>query len=149
MLVLSKATFFTAGQTLQSVALAHKKAVFCGVPDGGHNGCGCGQGAGAEDHKDRHRAKDFDGEQIGERAVTTIRVAQRSANRTILALLASADCTRAILRCVALSLPTRSARISKAPNWFTVPLDTLSPAALSIGGIRRSSLPDQPRYSLR
>ena len=32
-----------------------------------------------------------------------------------------------------LSSPTFTASISKAPNWFTVPLDTSSPAALSTG----------------
>jgi len=67
------------------------------------------------------------------RAVTTIQVAQRSARLTIRALPASADCTRRIMRCRELSSPTLTARMSKAPNWFTVPLDTVSPGPLSTG----------------
>ena len=66
-------------------------------------------------------------------AMTTIQVAQRSARPTILALPASADCTSRIIRWMELSSPTRAARISKAPNWFTVPLDTSSPTVLSTG----------------
>ena len=50
------------------------------------------------------------------RAITTIHVAQRSATPTILALPASADCTRRIMRWMELSSPTRVERISKAPN---------------------------------
>ena len=66
-------------------------------------------------------------------AVTTIHVAQRSASRTIFALPASADFTSSIMRAMELSAPVRVARISKAPNWLTVPLRTSSPAALSTG----------------
>ena len=65
--------------------------------------------------------------------MTTIQVAQRSARRTILALPASADWTRRIIRWMALSSPTFWAVISKAPNWLTVPLDTGSPTPLSTG----------------
>ena len=67
------------------------------------------------------------------RAMTTIQVAHRSARRTILALPASADCTSSIMRASELSSPTRWARMSNAPNWFTVPLFTSSPGALSTG----------------
>ena len=67
------------------------------------------------------------------RAMTTIQVAQRSAMPTILALPASADCTRRIIRWMELSSPTFAASISKAPNWFTVPLNTSSPGPLSTG----------------
>ena len=49
-------------------------------------------------------------------AVTTIHVAQRSARPTILALPASADCTRRIMRWMELSSPTLAARMSKEPN---------------------------------
>ena len=37
------------------------------------------------------------------------------------------------MRCRELSSPTLTARMSKAPNWFTVPLDTVSPGPLSTG----------------
>ena len=67
------------------------------------------------------------------RAITTIQVAHRSARPTILALPASADCTRRIIRWMELSSPTREASISKAPNWFTVPLETGSPGPRSTG----------------
>ena len=67
------------------------------------------------------------------RAITTIQVAQRSARPTILALPASADWTRRIIRWMELSSPTLVASISKAPNWFTVPLETSSPGPLSTG----------------
>ena len=67
------------------------------------------------------------------RAMTTIQVAQRSARPTILALPASADCTSRIIRWMELSSPTLVASISKAPNWFTVPLDTVSSTVLSTG----------------
>ena len=67
------------------------------------------------------------------RAATTIQVAQRSASPTILALPASADWTSRIIRWIELSSPTFVARISKAPNWFTVPLETSSPGPLSTG----------------
>ena len=67
------------------------------------------------------------------RAMTTIQVAQRSARPTILALPASADWTRRIIRWMELSSPTLVASISKAPNWFTVPLETVSPTVLSTG----------------
>ena len=65
--------------------------------------------------------------------MTTIHVAQRSAMPTILALPASADCTSRIILWIELSSPTLDARISKAPNWFTVPLETSSPTVLSTG----------------
>ena len=64
------------------------------------------------------------------RAVSTIQVAQRSARRTMRALPASADWTRRIMRCRALSSPTLTARMSNAPNWLTVPLLTLVAGAL-------------------
>ena len=67
------------------------------------------------------------------RAITTIQVAQRSAMPTIFALPASADCTSRIIRWIELSSPTLVACISKAPNWLTVPLATLSPTPLSTG----------------
>ena len=67
------------------------------------------------------------------RAITTIQVAQRSARPTMRALPASADCTRRIMRWMELSSPTLVARISKAPYWLTVPLDTSSPTVLSTG----------------
>ena len=50
------------------------------------------------------------------RAVTTTQVAQRSARPTILALPASADWTRRIMRWMELSSPTFDARMSKEPN---------------------------------
>ena len=65
-------------------------------------------------------------------AITTIHVAHRSARLTIFALPASADCTRRIIRWIELSSPTFDALISKAPNWFTVPLDTSSPIDIRI-----------------
>ena len=68
-----------------------------------------------------------------ESAMTTIHVAQRSAMPTIFALPASADCTRRTMRWMELSSPTRVERISKAPNWLTVPLITSSPTPLSTG----------------
>ena len=66
-------------------------------------------------------------------ATTTTQVAQRSAIPTILALPASADCTSRIMRWIELSSPTLVARISKEPNWLTVPLETSSPSPLSTG----------------
>ena len=68
-----------------------------------------------------------------ERAMTTIQVAHLSASPTILAFPASADCTSRIIRWMELSSPTFVAFITNAPNWFTVPEDTSSPAALSTG----------------
>ena len=67
------------------------------------------------------------------RAMTTIHVAQRSDRPTILALSASADWTRRIMRWLELSSPTFVAFISKAPNWLTVPEETSSPTPLSTG----------------
>ena len=67
------------------------------------------------------------------RAMTTTQVAHRSARPTILALPASADWTSRIMRWMELSSPTLVARISKAPNWLTVPLETWSPGPLSTG----------------
>ena len=66
-------------------------------------------------------------------AMTTIHVAQRSARPTILALPASADCTRRIMRWMELSSPTFVARISNAPKRLTVPEATSSPTVLSTG----------------
>ena len=66
-------------------------------------------------------------------AMTTIQVAQRSARPTILALPASALCTRRIMRWMELSSPTRVARMSKEPKRFTVPDETSSPTPLSTG----------------
>ena len=37
------------------------------------------------------------------------------------------------MRCIELSSPTFVARISNAPNWLTVPLETSSPTDLSTG----------------
>ena len=65
--------------------------------------------------------------------MTTIQVAQRSARFTILALPASADWTRRIIRWMELSSPTLVASMVKAPNWFTVPLATSFPSPLSTG----------------
>ena len=67
------------------------------------------------------------------RAMTTIHVAQRSDRPAILALSASADWTRRIMRWMELSSPTFAAFISKAPNWLTVPEETSSPMPLSTG----------------
>ena len=67
------------------------------------------------------------------RAMTTIHAAQRSDRPTILALSASADWTRRIMRWMELSSPTFVAFISKAPNWLTVPEETSSPTPLSTG----------------
>ena len=65
--------------------------------------------------------------------MTTIHTAQRSARFTILAMPASADCTRRIIRRMDESSPTRVAAMSNEPNWLTVPDDTSSPGPLSTG----------------
>ena len=53
---------------LQSVALAHEKAVFGGIPNRGHDGGGGGQdqGAGTKDHQNGHRPDDLPGDQPGQ-----------------------------------------------------------------------------------
>ena len=68
-----------------------------------------------------------------DRAITTIQVAHLSAIPTIFAFPASADCTSRIIRWMELSSPTLVARISKEPNWLTVPEETSSPTVLSTG----------------
>ena len=50
-----------------------------------------------------------------------------------MALPASADRTKRIIRWMALSSPTLVAVMVKAPNWLTVPLATSSPTPLSTG----------------
>ena len=67
------------------------------------------------------------------RAMAMIQVAQRSASLTILAFPASADWTRRTMRWMELSFPVLAAFMSKVPNWLTVPLETSSPASLSLG----------------
>ena len=63
--------------------------------------------------------------------MTTIQVVHLSARPTIFAFEASADCTSLIIRRIELSSPTFTAFMSKAPNWFTIPLETSSPTVLS------------------